>query len=85
MLNKNNFRVNLIKDYLAKIKLDKKIAKYYKGRKILVTGGAGAIGSNLVIALSQLVGKTGMVIVLDNLSANKSKSPSLSLSKNNGI
>ena len=34
--------------------------------KYLVTGGAGAIGSNLVIALSELVGDQGMVIVLDN-------------------
>lgn len=38
---------------------------YYKGKKILVTGGAGAIGSNLVRELAQLGVQT--VIVLDNL------------------
>ena len=75
MLKKINFRENLVKNYLKKIQLDKKILNYYRGRKILVTGGAGAIGSNLVIALSNLVGKNGMIIILDNLSANNSSSP----------
>ena len=42
---------------------------------ILVTGGAGAIGSNLVTALSKLVGDDGMVIILDNLSAIKTDQP----------
>ncbi|MCM8808170.1 MAG: NAD-dependent epimerase/dehydratase family protein, partial [Candidatus Omnitrophica bacterium] len=31
--------------------------RYYKDKKILVTGGAGAIGSNLVKALSELKAK----------------------------
>ena len=44
-------------------------------KNILVTGGAGAIGSNLVIALSKLVGSEGKVIVLDNLSANNNNEP----------
>ena len=39
----------------------------YAGKTVLVTGGAGAIGSNLVRALSAHVGPTGRVIVLDNL------------------
>jgi UDP-glucose 4-epimerase len=39
-----------------------------------VTGGAGAIGSNLCIALSHLVGPTGKVIILDNLSATRDQS-----------
>jgi len=39
---------------------------FYQGKKILVTGGAGAIGSNLVKALTSL---GAFVIVLDNLSA----------------
>jgi UDP-glucose 4-epimerase len=39
----------------------------YKGKKILVTGGAGAIGSNLVRALSEA--GASKVIVLDNLSS----------------
>ena len=41
----------------------------------MVTGGAGAIGSNLVIALSELLGDDGMIIVLDNLSAIKGDDP----------
>lgn len=40
---------------------------YYKGRVVLVTGGAGAIGSNLVAALSKTDAR--MVIVLDDLSS----------------
>lgn len=39
----------------------------YAGRTVLVTGGAGAIGSNLTRALSGAVGPSGRVIVLDNL------------------
>ena len=66
-----NFRINLVNDYLKKIALSINIQKYYEGRTILVTGGAGAIGSNLVISLSKLVGSKGIVIVLDNLSATK--------------
>lgn len=56
-------------------KLDPEISSYYNNREILVTGGAGAIGSNLVIALSSLVGERGKVIVLDNLTASKGKDP----------
>ncbi len=43
------------------------INKTYEGRTVLVTGGAGAIGSNLVKKLSNLKAKT--VIVLDNMVA----------------
>ena len=53
----------------------KDILTYYHNNNILVTGGAGAIGSNLVIALSELVGNDGVIIVLDNLSAINSKKP----------
>jgi nucleoside-diphosphate-sugar epimerase len=42
---------------------------YYKGKTILVTGGAGSIGSNLVRELEKLEPK--MVIVLDDLSGAK--------------
>ena len=41
---------------------------FYKTKTILVTGGAGAIGSNLVRALAQADAKC--VIVLDNLSSS---------------
>lgn len=43
--------------------------KFYENKKILVTGGAGAIGSNLVKALAECNAK--MIIVLDNLSSSK--------------
>src|SRR5256885_1005450 len=39
----------------------------YEGRTILVTGGAGSIGSNLVAALAQAGARS--VIVLDDFSA----------------
>lgn len=41
--------------------------KFYKGKTVLVTGGAGAIGCNLVRALSELEAKR--VIILDDLSS----------------
>ena len=55
--------------------MKKNLKNYYKGKIVLVTGGAGAIGSNLTICLSNLVGKKGKVIVLDNLSAIKDNNP----------
>jgi len=39
---------------------------YYKGKRVLVTGGAGAVGSNLVRRLVEL---EAFVIVIDNLSS----------------
>ena len=68
-------RIAHVDNYLGKLTLDKRILDYYEGRSILVTGGAGAIGSNLIIALSMLVGKDGKIAVLDNLSAIKEKDP----------
>lgn len=41
--------------------------EHYRGKTVLVTGGAGAIGSNLVQALGQLQAK--LIIVLDDLSS----------------
>lgn len=41
--------------------------KFYEGKSILITGGAGAIGSNLTRALGELGAK--LVIVLDDLSS----------------
>lgn len=46
-----------------------KYLEYYKNKIVLVTGGAGAIGTNLVKALSEAGVK--LVIVLDNLSASE--------------
>jgi len=74
-MNNYDYRVNLVDDYLKKLNLSNEIKEYYYGRNILVTGGAGAIGSNLVTALSKLVGDDGMIIVLDNLSAIKGDEP----------
>ena len=42
--------------------------EYYKGKTVLVTGGAGAIGTNLVRALARADAK--LVIILDNLTAS---------------
>jgi len=42
--------------------------RFYEGKRILVTGGAGAIGSNLVRRLSEL--KPELIIVIDDLSAS---------------
>ncbi len=69
----NQKRITSVSSYLKKLNLDIEIVNYYKGRNILVTGGAGAIGSNLVIALSHLVGEEGKIIILDNLSSIKTK------------
>src|SRR5436189_1879029 len=40
---------------------------YYKGKRVLVTGGAGAIGSNLTRELAALDAE--LIIVLDDFSA----------------
>ena len=71
----NDVRTSLIENYLKRLTLTDDFRKYYSGRTILITGGAGAIGSNLTIALSQLVGSDGIVIVIDNLSAIKGDEP----------
>lgn len=67
-------RVELVDNYIKKLELSNDIHEYYVGRTILVTGGAGAIGSNLIISLSNLVGKNGKIIVIDNLSSIKIQS-----------
>jgi len=74
-MDKNEFRVNLVHGYLEKLNLSSDIKQYFDGQNILVTGGAGAIGSNLVTALSYLVGNDGTILVLDNLSAIKGDDP----------
>ena len=68
-------RKEIVDEYLIKLNLDNEILSYYKDRNILVTGGAGAIGSNLIIALSPLVGDNGKIVILDNLSSIKLKKP----------
>ena len=68
-------RIQLVDDYLAQLKLDNALCDFYQGRTVLITGGAGAIGSNLLIALSRLVGVEGKVLILDNLTATKNRHP----------
>ena len=43
-------------------------SQFYKDKTILVTGGAGAIGRNLVEKLARL--RAGKIIILDNLSSS---------------
>lgn len=68
-------RIDYMKAYINKLNLEDDLKYYYKGKNILVTGGAGAIGSNLIIALSDLIGESGKVIILDNLSSIKKRDP----------
>lgn len=66
------YRSALVDQYLTKADLHNVAGSFYAGKTILITGGAGAIGSNLLIALSSVVGNEGKIIVLDNLSATRS-------------
>lgn len=68
-------RLDWVNNYITRVKYSPKLLDYYKGKSILVTGGAGGIGSNLIIALSILVGDHGKITVLDNLSSIKIKNP----------
>ncbi len=61
-MKNDEYRVNLVSKYITQLNLSEDIKKYFLGKNILVTGGAGAIGSNLVIALSELVGQKGIII-----------------------
>lgn len=62
---------------MGNYEISKEIRSYYKGKVILVTGGAGAIGSNLVKALGTLGAR--LIIILDDLSASEAWNvPSLS-------
>lgn len=60
----------------------KKLKAFYKGKKVLVTGGAGFIGSNLVDRLVNLGAK---VTVVDNFSSGKAENLNKSLHKINLI
>ncbi len=48
--------------------MDKKVNSAFDGKTVLVTGGAGAIGSNLTRTLSEL--DTKKIIILDDLSSS---------------
>ena len=74
-MNKMQKRIETVGNYLEKAALSAEIKQFYESRSIMVTGGAGAVGSNLIIALSSLVGEKGKVVVLDNLSSIKEKNP----------
>ncbi len=55
---------------MEKYEISKDVKGYYKNKIVLVTGGAGAIGSNLVRTLGKLGAK--LIISLDDLSASES-------------
>ncbi|PCJ21370.1 MAG: nucleotide sugar epimerase [Candidatus Cloacimonadota bacterium] len=69
-----SFRIQIVDTYLNSLKLSNDINNYYLNKTILITGGAGAIGSNLVLVLSKLVGDNGLILILDNFSSIKLKS-----------
>ena len=48
--------------------VDKKVLEAFNGKTVLVTGGAGSIGSNLVKTLSNM--ETKKVVVIDDLSSS---------------
>ncbi|OEF70560.1 nucleotide sugar epimerase [Vibrio tasmaniensis] len=64
----------MVEEYFDKVGFDSDLLEYYTDKNVLVTGGAGAIGSNLIIMLSKLVGPHGKVVILDNLSSSKTES-----------
>lgn len=66
-----NVRAQSITNYLSLVNLTAYEKKFFKNKKILITGGAGAIGSNLVLFLSNIIGNKGTIYCLDNLSTNK--------------
>lgn len=51
-----------------KFGLNKKVLESFNGKTVLVTGGAGAIGSNLVKTLSNL--QTAKIVIIDDLSSS---------------
>ena len=67
----SSLRTKIFTNYLNRVDFDKSTRSYFKDKKILVTGGAGAIGSNLILMLSEFVGSKGLIFCLDNLSTNK--------------
>ena len=54
---------------MGKYEIPTDIKEYYKEKVVLVTGGAGAIGSNLVRTLGELGAE--LIIVLDDMSASE--------------
>jgi UDP-glucose 4-epimerase len=53
---------------MRKFEMNKKVLEVFNGKTVLVTGGAGAIGSNLVKKLSDL--ETKKIIIIDDLSSS---------------
>lgn len=67
----SSVREKVFLNYFKKVNFNRSIKDYFKNKNILVTGGAGAIGSNLILTLSELIGPKGLIFCLDNISTNK--------------
>lgn len=52
----------------VRFRMNNEVLEAFNGKTVLVTGGAGAIGSNLVKTLSQM--ETKKIIILDDLSSS---------------
>ena len=70
---KLSVREKALENYLGLVSFSKDEKNFYKNKNILITGGAGAIGSNLLLVLSNFVGPKGVIYCLDNQSTNKYK------------
>ena len=65
LLNNKNFEFLLNRDIINfNIKIQNQFTEIYKNKTILVTGGAGSIGSNLVLNLLKLQPKN--ILIVDN-------------------
>ena len=62
-MNSYEFRLNVVNEYLDRLNLDENIRNYYSGRTILVTGGEGYVGSNLI---KKLLDEGHTVVSIDN-------------------
>ena len=65
--------MNYIKDYFNLINLNPNISSSFINKTILITGGLGAIGSNLYKSLNYLTQSNCKIIIIDNSSSFKKK------------
>lgn len=65
--------MDYIVSYFSDISLEENIIDNLKGKKILITGGLGAIGSNLYKSISYLTNNDCEITIIDNFSSFKKK------------